>query len=182
MKMNKKGIHAELLVGLGLVVLFAILIAVFTGQQKEKTEKTIFGQLWEKFFPNKIETVIIPGTTVGEGCSTIELPKDDPRPRFAQAIIDCWIQGHGSSGVKGAGEVKCCYKIDTTKIDNPISELSTKQALRSKPAPGPGLADWTFESINWNIKGSIQPGTGIVLCYNDGYVYDNVYIATKSVC
>ncbi len=138
--------------GIGTVVIWlilgAIVIAIFGGlffQTKEKTEKGIFGNLMDRFFPSKVERVTIAGTDVGESCRAIKLPatdKADGVSKYAQAVIDCYNQG---TYIFPGQTIKCCYTIDPTEIAYTISKQELLYELQNnKGTKGQEVADSGF--------------------------------------
>src|SRR5574342_824568 len=100
---SKKGF--SFIVSAILVLVILIVAAIFIFQQKQKTEKTFFGSLWDKFFPEKTEQIVIPGTTVGGGCAPIALADVNDLARWT---VTCFQKGE-------KGE-KCCYSMQTSGL------------------------------------------------------------------
>ncbi len=144
----KRGMSFLVTAILALIILGAA--AAFIYQQKQKTEKTFLGSIWDMAFPSKTEGIIIPGTTVGAGCGTRKIVDAGI---LAAAVHDCWKKA--TAGTNNP----CCYKIDTSTLTTTISEseLSTKLL-------GTGV------SIEWNIESNIDKTASMfTVCYDAGW-------------
>jgi len=167
--MNKKAVAGSLLLYLGLAVTMIILVAIFVGQQQKKTEETVFKKLWSKFFPSKMETVIISGTTVGAACKKIVLSETDQADgtsTLAQAVVDCYKDGQYIH----KNTIKCCYTIDASKIKYSIDEAAFRNALDTKGQVGKTVkySDWYCgQNYEWKVGKPITSTAGeFTLCYD----------------
>ena len=170
----KKAISGSLLLYIGLFVAIVVIFLIFTCQQREKTEKTVFGTIWQKFFPSKMEIVVVPGTTVGGGCPTIALENAD---QVAQAAIDCWKQGKTSNSGRLFKNVdmSCCYKLNPAKLKQTITKQEVLNVLRNKGHTGSILADSTCGGLAWKIADLYDTASPPTVCYDVG-ICDEVYI------
>lgn len=129
MKGGSKTVFIWLVLGIIVIAIFAVFIA----QRKTTTEKTIFTNIVEQFFPSKME-ITVQGATASTGCPVIEL---DGAEMLAQAVIDCWKKGEmanqGKFILTGA-DVQCCYNIDPKKLTGQIYITDLKRELSMKPA------------------------------------------------
>lgn len=160
-----KGMTKTAFIYIALGVIVVLIIAIFIGQQRGKTETTIFGTIWNKFFPNKMESVVIPGTAVGAGCPTIKV---DTADTMAQAILDCWREGKTYTN-----DIECCYVINPADVQTPfhINEVSTSLQQKSGKTP----ADVLVWQINAQyIAKNVQPFT---VCFDRHPVLsDEIYV------
>lgn len=154
---SKKGF--SFIVSAILVLVILIAAAIFIAQQKEKTEKTFFGTLWNKFFPDRTEQIVIPGTTVSGGCAPIALADVNDLARWT---VTCFQKGE-------KGE-KCCYSAQTSGLTADLTDADWKAALKA--------IKFTEDTV-WNlgspriVKGAPAP----ILCYYDDYgPYNDVYL------
>ncbi len=157
----KQGISSTAVIYLVLGVAVILIFAIFIGQQRGKTEDTIFNKIMKKFFPETTETVIIKGTVVGKGCSTIEITDASI---LAQSMIDCLRKA------KDIGEYPCCYKITPKKLTGSITQEEVKKALLSKGTEGTFLAGSCplgFDSRTvWKV-GTVNPtDSDFKVCYD----------------
>jgi hypothetical protein len=156
--MTKKGI-STVMVSAILVIVILVAAAIFINQQKQKTEKTFFGTLWSKFFPEKTEQIVIPGTTASSGCAPIAIVDSNDLARWT---VTCFQKGE-------KGE-KCCYEAQTSGLAVDLTDADWKAALKS--------IKFTEDTV-WNlgspriVKGAPAP----TLCYYDDYgPYNDVYL------
>src|SRR5574342_18187 len=154
---SKKGF--SFIVSAILVLVIIIAAAIFIYQQKEKTEKTFFGTLWKKFFPEKTEQIVIPGTTAGKGCAPIAVK--DPSD-LAKWTVTCFQLGEKDG--------KCCYEVRTSTLTTDLTEKNWKDAL----------AQLNFkEDTVWNVgvRTIVNGASSPTLCYYDDYgPYNDVYL------
>ncbi len=158
---------AFIYITLGVIVV--LIIAIFIGQQRTKTEQTIFTTIWNKFFPNRMESVVIPGTTAGGGCPTIKV---DTAETMAQSILDCWRQGKTYKN-----DIECCYNITAAEVKTPfhINEVATILKQKSGKTPADVLV-WQINSQY--IAPNIQPFT---VCFDrrptiNPFMNDEIYV------
>ncbi len=158
----------SLLLYLGLAVVIIIVIAIFVQQQQKKTEESVFKKLMNVFFPSKIETVVISGTTTGESCRKIELHETDQAQgtgKLAQAIVDCYKSGQ----YVHKGTIQCCYRIDTTKMKYTIAEDQIKASLKTKGQIGETLLSSVYcgQNFEWKVANPVSSAIGeFVVCYD----------------
>ncbi len=158
----KKGISAPtILVTIGLTVIVVLIMTIFTGQQIGKTEQNFFVKLINKFFPSKIESIVIPGTTVGAGCPVVTIEGVD---MLAQATIDCWKQGK-----KFSDNVQCCYAIDPKNLKTTITDSNLREVLTKRGVEVAG-------KIAWKITPLSSSTPVFTVCYDYNLFADEVYL------
>lgn len=155
----KKGLtkSAAILIALGILVI--AIIGLQIAKQFPVTDKLI-NTFMKKFFPSKIESVVIPGTTVGGGCPTVSIRDVDD---LAQAVVDCWNQG------QKYGQLECCYNINPANLKAEISKTELQSALRKKGTLGKSLADSSCSGMTWDSQSFPRAIAGkaiFTVCYD----------------
>ncbi len=157
----KKGIApADILLTIGITVIVVLIMTLFTGQKIEETEQNFFVKLVNKFFPSKIESIVIPGTTAGAGCPVVTI---DNVEMLAQSTIDCWKQGK-----KFNDNIQCCYAIDPKNLKTTITDSNLREVLTKR---GVEVAS----KIAWKIT-PLSSGTPVFTVCFDYSLPDKVYL------
>ena len=159
----KRAISTTAVIYLALGAIIILIFMLFIGQQRGKTEETIFVKIWNKFFPETTETVIIKGTVVGKtGCAIIEITDAN---HLAQSMIDCWKKA------ENIGEYPCCYKISPKKLTAAVTKEQVIKELMTKGEQGryiAGSCPLGFGSRNvWKV-GIVNPADSeFKVCYDE---------------
>ncbi len=155
---SSRGITKTAFIYLALGAIVILIFMLFIGQQKGKTEQTIFTKIWNKFFPETTETVIIKGTTVGKtGCGLIEITDAN---HLAQAMVDCWEK-------RGIGEYPCCYRISPKKLTAAVTQEQVKKELMTKGEEGRYIATASCSDFVWKVGTVQQTDSDFKVCYDE---------------
>jgi hypothetical protein len=156
---SSQGISQTAVIYLALGAIVILIFMLFIGQQRGKTEETIFTKIWNKFFPETTETVIIKGTTVGKtGCALIEITDAN---HLAQSMVDCWVKA------ENIGEYPCCYRINPKKLTAAVTQEQVKKELMTKGETGRYIATATCSDFVWKV-GTVNPADGeFKVCYDE---------------
>lgn len=146
-----------------LVLIILVAAAVFIYQQKQKTEKTFFGTLWDKFFPERTEQIVIPGTTAGKGCAHVRIANAD---ELAREAITCW-----QLGKKQGGNYPCCAMIESIDLTTIITAADWTNAQKN-------LKPDITSKITWNIgaQNFVRGSPAATLCFDYNTFGDEVYL------
>ncbi len=154
-----KGISTTAVIYLALGAIVILIFMLFIGQQRGKTEETIFVKIWNKFFPATTETVIIKGTTVGKsGCSIIEIADAN---HLAQSMVDCWEKA------KDIGEYPCCYRISPKKLTAAVTKEQITKELKTKGETGRYIATASCSDFVWKVGTVNSADSEFKVCYDE---------------
>lgn len=157
--MKKGTIVVSVAISVALLVAILVIFAIFQAQTKTKTGSWI-DKMKETIMPNKMETVVVPGTKVGEGCPTVPVGNAND---VVQALIDCYKQGDAIGG-----DIACCYKLNFAGTQT-ITAGEIQEKLKQRSAH---LADGRviFED-QFHL-----PGSTPTICFQDSMTMHRVRI------
>ena len=151
-----------------LVLIILVAAAVFIYQQKQKTEKTFFGTIWDKYFPSKTESITIPGTTAGKGCAHVRITSAD---ELAREAITCW-----QLGKKQGSNYPCCAMIESIDLTTIITESDWTTAQKNLQPDITSKITWNLGVLNF-VKGA----PAATLCFDYNVFGDEVYLTFNPV-